>query len=292
MNQQKIAILIDSGTDVPAALIAQYHMYSVPLKIIYQTEEYADGIDITASEVYRRLPEEIPKTSLPDGESILQTFDRIKADGYKKVLVVTISSGLSGTFNMIQLLAQEYHGLDFFCLNTKNISIGSGFFAIYAAQLLQTGTDWDTLKTKLSSGLGKSKVFFCLETLEYLKKGGRIGAVTAALGTALNLKPIISCNTDGVYYTMAKVRGRRQSIEKILELSQEYAQGAARYNIALIASGESALKEAAEIRDIVLAQFPNRNLVIEGELGSCLGVHVGPGLLGIGVHILDETTSE
>ena len=86
----KIAILIDSGTDVPATFQEQYHMFLAPLKIIFQDNEYEDGIDLTASQLYERLPQEIPKTSLPSTETVLRVLDQIRAEGYNKVLVITI----------------------------------------------------------------------------------------------------------------------------------------------------------------------------------------------------------
>ena len=287
MLTDKIAILIDSGTDVPMELIEKYHMFVAPLRIIFQDGEYNDGLDLTASQLYLRLPQEVPKTSLPSAEVVLQALNQIRAEGYNKVLAITISSGLSGTYNMLHLLAKNIKDLDIHVFDTKNIAIGSGFFAIQAAEYIAEGMDWNTLKHTLQTQLPKSKVFFCLDTLEYLQKGGRIGMVTAMLGTALNLKPIISCNEAGVYYTMAKVRGRQQSLKKILDLAVQYAGTSKKYNVALIGSGTLGLHDAASIRDDVLIKLPNRNLFIEGELGCCLGVHVGPGLVGVGVQILD-----
>lgn len=189
-------------------------MFVAPLKIIFRDGEYADGIDLTAAELYQRLPLEIPKTSLPSAETVLQILDQIRSEGYNKVLTVTISSGLSGTNNMLKLLAANIKDLDMYVYDTKNIAIGSGFSAIQAAEYIAGGMDWQTLKLVLDAQTGKSKVFFCLDTLEYLQKGGRIGMVTAMLGTALNLKPVISCNPEGVYYTMAKVRGRQAITQK------------------------------------------------------------------------------
>lgn len=287
MSTDKIAILVDSGTDVPPELIEKYHMFVAPLRIMFSDGEYNDGIDLTAAQLYQRLPQEIPKTSLPSAEIVLQVLDQIRAEGYNKVLAVTISSGLSGTYNMLTLLASNIKDLDIYVYDTRNIAIGSGFSAIQAAEYIAAGMDWHTLKQTMIASTSKSKVFFCLDTLEYLQKGGRIGLVTAMLGTALNLKPIISCNTDGVYYTVAKVRGRQQSLKKVLELAVRFAGNAKKYNIALIGSGQLGLNDAASIRDEVLQKLPNRNLLIEGELGCCLGVHVGPGLVGVGVQILD-----
>lgn len=106
LNKEKIAILVDSCCNVPQEFVDKYGMYVIPLKVLYKDREYMDGVDITAEEVYRGLEKEIPKTSLPSGEHIQKILDRIKADGYEKVIAVTISSGLSGTNNMINLLAK------------------------------------------------------------------------------------------------------------------------------------------------------------------------------------------
>lgn len=287
MSTDKIAILIDSGTDVPPAYIQQYHMFVAPLRIIFNEGEYNDGIDLTASQLYQRLPREVPKTSLPSAELVLQIIEQIRSEGYNKVLAITISSGLSGTYNMLNLLAGNIRDLDIYVYDTKNIAIGSGFSAIQAAKYIEQGMDWKTLKYTMEAETTKSKVFYCLDTLEYLQKGGRIGLVTAMLGTALNLKPIISCNAEGVYYTVAKVRGRQQSLKKVLDMAVQFAGNSKKYNVALIGSGLPGLNDAASIRDQVLQKLPFRDTLIEGELGCCLGVHVGPGLVGVGVQILD-----
>ncbi len=287
MSTDKIAILIDSGTDVPPAYIQQYHMFVAPLRIIFNEGEYNDGIDLTASQLYQRLPREVPKTSLPSAELVLQIIEQIRSEGYNKVLAITISSGLSGTYNMLNLLAGNIRDLDIYVYDTKNIAIGSGFSAIQAAKYIEQGMDWKTLKYTMEAETAKSKVFYCLDTLEYLQKGGRIGLVTAMLGTALNLKPIISCNAEGVYYTVAKVRGRQQSLKKVLDMAVQFAGNSKKYNVALIGSGLPGLNDAASIRDQVPQKLPFRDTLIEGELGCCLGVHVGPGLVGVGVQILD-----
>ena len=190
MNKQKIAIMADSGTDVPPNYRKKYNIYWLPLLINYSDGQYLDGVDIQPHEMYDRLPTEIPKTSLPDRGMVTDLFDQIKADGYEKVLVVTISSGLSGTFNMVRLAAEEYEGLEVSVLDTRNISIGSGLIAIRAAQMVNDeGMEWNELLIRIKHEVPKSKVFFCVDTLKYLQKGGRIGLVSAMLGMSLSIKP-------------------------------------------------------------------------------------------------------
>lgn len=286
MNKEQIAVLVDSCCDVPKKLVEQYGMYVIPLKIIYKNKEYLDGVNITAEDVYRGLDQEVPKTSLPSGELITEIFDSIKAAGYTKVIVITLSSGLSGTNNMLNLMSAHYEGLDFFLLDTKNIAIGAGFHAIQAARYIDKGLAFDEIKEKLRKGVSKCKIFFVVSTLEYLQKGGRIGLVASLFGNALNLKPIISCNEDGIYYTVNKVRGRKQSITKTIELALTYAQGHAHYNIA-IANGD-AKEEAEQIKQQILPKLSNIDIFVEGQVSPALGVHTGPGAIGIAVQILDE----
>ena len=285
MNPNKIAVLIDSCTDVPAALVKEYGMYLIPLKIIYNDREYFDGVDITPEEVYERFSTEIPKTSLPGGEIIQSVFNQIKTDGYTKVIVVTISSGLSGTNNLITLISKQIEGLEIFILDTKDIAIGAGFHAIQAVDLIKQGLSFEEITAKLVADLKKTRLYFVVSTLEYLQKGGRIGLISSMLGTALNLKPIISCNAEGIYYTVNKVRGRNQSLSKCLDLAVAFAEGHSSYNIAV--SNGFAPEEAADIKTRILAQLPNCKLFVEGQISPALGVHTGPGTIGIAVQLLD-----
>lgn len=282
MNNQKIAILVDSGTDVPPNYRSKYDIYWLPLMINYSDRQCRDGMDITPREMYDLLPTEIPKTSLPDGAAIQDMFDRIKADGYEKVFAVTISSGLSGTYNILRMMGEEYEGLDVFVLDSKNISIGAGMLAIRAAQMVNDdGMTWENLLLRMPREVSKSKVFFCLDTLKYLQKGGRIGLVTAMLGTSLHLKPVISCNADGVYYTVAKAMGRARSIQKVIDLAAEFASKAERVEIAVM--NGCAETEALSVRKKTEGTIVNGAVTVAGQIGAALGVHTGPGLIGIGI---------
>lgn len=279
MNKEKIAILVDSGVDIPKNLIEEYNIYVLPLKIIYSDGEYSDGVDISSDDVYSRLQDEIPTTSLPKGSEIQEMFNKIKSDGYEKVLAVTISSGLSGTFNAIRIMADQQKDLEIFVLDTKNISIASGFNAIQAAEYIKEGMDWDTLVKTVTKNLSNSKVFFCVGTLEYLQKGGRIGLVTSILGSTLSLKPIISCNDDGIYYTVAKIIGRKRSLSKAMELAFEFIGDAKEYNLGVVHG--YAEEEANKLKEILISEYPNYSVFVDGQISPALGVHTGPGAIGI-----------
>ncbi len=214
-------------------------------------------------------------------------IDQIKAEGYTHLLAVTLSSNLSGTWNMLTLLGQSIPELTMYALDSKNISIGAGFHAVQAADYIQQGMDWDALIHKLEEDSPKSHLCFCLDTLEYLQKGGRIGLVTATLGSVFNIKPVIYCNLDGVYETIAKTRGRKASIEKLLDTAVEYGKDSRKYNIALVGTGDSGYAAALTIKDELLERLPNVQHFILTKLGCTCCVHTGEGMVGICVQVLD-----
>ncbi|EMF0390076.1 DegV family protein [Enterococcus hirae] len=284
--KNKVAILVDSGTDVPQELIEKYQMYVIPLKIIYKDRVYTDKVDITPEEIYQGLPQEIPGTSLPDGETITKIFEQIKQDGYEKILAVTISSGLSGTYNIVRLIAQQQEELEAYVLDTKNIGIGAGFSAIQAAKWLEEGMEWSLLIERLNELVKQTKVFFNVATLEYLQKGGRIGLVASILGTALKLNPIISCNDEGIYYTVGKARGRKKSLDRTVSYVKERVGTAKVFNLA-VAHGD-AKEEATEMMARLKEEFPQAQQIYFGQISPALVVHTGPGLLGVGVQVLEK----
>lgn len=284
--KNKVAILVDSGTDVPQELIEKYQMYVIPLKIIYKDRVYTDKVDITPEEIYQRLPQEIPETSLPDGETITKIFEQIKQDGYEKILAVTISSGLSGTYNIVRLIAQQQEELEAYVLDTKNIGIGAGFSAIQAAKWLEEGMEWSLLIERLNELVKQTKVFFNVATLEYLQKGGRIGLVASILGTALKLNPIISCNDEGIYYTVGKARGHKKSLDRTVSYVKERVGTAKVFNLA-VAHGD-AKEEATEMMARLKEEFPQAQQIYFGQISPALVVHTGPGLLGVGVQVLEK----
>lgn len=286
MNKEKIAIMVDTCCDVPMDMVKQYGMYVMPLKIIYSNAEYLDRVEITPEEVYERFSEEIPKTSLPSVEQVSVIFDQIRADGFEKVIAITLSSGLSGTYNVVSLVAKEYDDLEIYVLDTKNIAIGSGFHAIQAARYIEAGMKYEDVIQKLQNDLPKSKVFFVVSTLEYLQKGGRIGLVASLFGNALNLKPIISCNEAGIYYTVAKVRGRHQSISKLIDIAKAEAGKYKRYNVAIVHG--DALEAVTQVKEFLKPQLSGMDVFVEGQISPVLGVHTGPGLIGIAIEGIED----
>ncbi|MCQ4794048.1 DegV family protein [Anaerofustis stercorihominis] len=284
--KEKIAIITDSGTDVPKKYVDKYNMYVVPLIVNYNNKSYKDVIDIDIDTICDRLKEEIPTTSLPSIDDIMETFEKVISDGYDKAIVITISSGLSGTYNAMRIASESFEGrLETMLIDTKNIDIGAGFSAIRAGELIEQGCSFKEIKEKLDDAIKNTKVYFCVKTLEYLRKGGRIGLVASVVGTALDLKPVMSCNEDGVYYVVSKARGRKKSLKKALSEAIDYSKKYNKYNVAVV--NVQAEDEAKEIENSIKKEFPNVENVFIGSISPTLAVHTGPGLIGVGVQKID-----
>ena len=286
MKSNSIAVLADSCNDIPQELLEKYQIYTLPLMINYKDASYRDRVDITPEQVYERFQEEIPKTSLPLPETIVETFAKIKADGFDQVIVSAISSGLSGTYQTIKLLAEDIPDMRIAVIDTLNIAIASGFVALYAAEQIEAGLPFDEVVTKTQAAVKKSTILFGVGTLEYLMKGGRIGKVSGILGSALNIKPIISCNEDGIYYSVAKVRGRKQSIQKLIDMTREKLGQHKNYYLSICHGDdyEEMLLMKEQLKDLVAGA----KIYAEGQISPVLGVHTGPGLLGVGIMVLED----
>jgi DegV family protein with EDD domain len=279
---EKIAILTDSGSDVPIEIVKEMGIFVLPLQVNYKNHSYSDGVDIDAQTVYENLTTEVPTTSLPTGQVIADTLKNIEQSGYTHILAVVLSSGLSGTYNIVRLMAEESH-LTTEVIDTKNIGIGSGLSVIKAAQWAKEGISFNELIDKVQKVVIQTKVYFVLNTLEYLQKGGRIGKVSAFLGQTLKLKPVITCDEEGIYTTIAKVRGRKSSLTRIKKIACDYAQNGKIVNIAFVHG--NAFEEITRIKEDVLPKIENVKNVYVGPVSPALGVHTGPGLIGIAVQI-------
>lgn len=277
---EKIAILTDSACDLTEDIINKYNIKLVPFRIIYKEKEYEDKITISADEVYKNLTTEIPTTSLPSTERVDQILKALIEEGYTHVIVINISSNLSGTSNSIRLLLENYPSLTSHVFDTKTLSLAEGVIVIEAAKMLENGSSFNEIINALPSFRQKSHLYFTLNTLEYLKKGGRIGKVAGTIGEILKLKPVIHVTDEGVYETYAKARGRKQSITILLDLLNEYLNKG-KCNIWIVEG--DAKEDCASLYEL-LKNNPNINKLNTITLSPALGVHTGPGLIGFAIY--------
>jgi DegV family protein with EDD domain len=286
MSDERIAIIVDSCTDVVADEIRRHHMYVLPLHVNFSDGSYRDGVDISPEEVYARMVDEIPTTSLPSPQEIEKVFRQVVADGYTHAIAVTISSGLSGTYETVRMIASRIEGLECEVIDTKNIGLGAGFTAIAAGDLIQQKLPFAAFRQRLLAIARNTKVFYSVATLKYLKLGGRIGELTYLMGSLLDMTPIISCNEKGVYYAVKKVRGKKTALNKMVKLAQQFASGFKRYNVAVFHG--CARERAQEVLVHIGELFPEASRVFEGQISPALGVHTGPGLVGVCIQGLSD----
>ena len=288
MNPQKIALLTDSCVDLSPRMIEENHIFVVPLRILCQDGEYRDGVDIHGADIYARLRAgELPPTSLPAAEDVGQAFRRIVEGGYDGVIAVMLSSGLSGTYNLVRILAEECRGkLPVRVFDSLSGSLGQGLTVLQAAEDIRNGMGWEELTERRAPQLiAGAHPFFSVDTLEYLQKGGRIGKVTATAGMLLQIKPLLTFAPDGQLTSVAKVRGRHQVIDKLVELTVKACSGHKRYNLAVANGG--AADEMALVREKLVAALPNYDHIWEGEIDGTLSVYIGDGVLGAAIQVLD-----
>ena len=288
MSPQKIALLTDSCADISPELARQHHIYVVPLRILCKDGEYQDGVDIRNADIYERLRSgELPKTSLPSTEEIGKLVRQIVEDGHDGIIAVMMSSGLSGTYNLARLVAEECEDrIPMRAYDSASASLGLGMTLLQLAEDIESGMSWEELtERRVPRLMSGSFAFFSVDTLEYLLKGGRIGKVTATAGALLQIKPVLSFAEDGQLKSVAKARGRNQVIDKLVELAVKACGDHKRYNLAVANGG--APEEMARVREKLTAALPDYDHIWEGEIDGTLSVYIGDGILGAAVQVLD-----
>ena len=275
---QKIAILTDSASDISLELMKEYDIRLTPFRIIYSYGEFEDKITITPEEVYEALPKEIPTTSLPSTEKIEKMLQELEADGYTHVISINLSSKFSGTGNSIRLLLEDHPKLTYYIYDTKTLTMAEGAIVLEAAKMVRAGKSFEEIIEALPKFREKVDCYFTLNTLEYLKKGGRIGKIAGTVGELINIKPIIWVGDDGVYHTHSKIRGRKQALSKLEKILTDYMEKYnCKYNLWILHGGSP---QDCETFYNTVKDFPNIENIHTGQIGPALGVHTGPGLIG------------
>lgn len=276
-----IAVLTDSSSDLPQALIASHdNVAVVPAVVTFDNQEYLDRVTMTPAEFYQRLrvSDTLPKTASPAPAAIIQAIAQLIDRGYTQIVAFTVAGVLSATQQSFQLAAAQFPQAQIKVFDTKSVGIGSGLQAAYALKLIDEGVTWENLIQNLTSSIKNSHVYFYIPTLKYLRAGGRIGRVAGLVGSALKLKPVISCDTEGTYYPIAKSRSEHKALTKMIALATD---SFADTDLIAVAYGDH-LERAQQLASLV-EQTTHRPVDFIGDISPALGVHVGPDLLGIGV---------
>ena len=272
-----IGIATDSASDIPEALVQKYDIGMIPLRIRFEDHEYRDRFEIDSDEVYKMLSLEIPKSSMPSVEDIYAVWDDIADRGYQELLQVTISSGLSGTYQTFCLCAKEYTRMKVTVYDTKTLSMAQGLMTLRAAEIIEEGGNIAQAIKEMDIIRSDMQACYVVKTLEYLRKGGRIGKIEGAVGQLLHICPIISVNSDGVYFAESRARGYKKAVAYMRDEFQRRFAGQP-VRVAVVHGGalQAANELAQELNDIA-----NVKQMYIASVSPVLGAHTGPGLLGI-----------
>ncbi len=286
MRTEKIALLTDSCADIPVEVARKNHIYVVPFTITFDEGSYQDGVDIFPDDVYRRQPNETIKTSLPSGAVIEDTLHKIKEDGYTKVIAIMLSSGLSGGYQIVRMLGEEDEDLEVAAFDSMSASLGEGVMVLTVARWIEEGRSWEDMLALMPRMMKNVYPYFSVDTLEYLKRGGRIGKITAMAGTALGIKPILAFEQSGELTSIHKVRGRQAAMKKLVQVAVSNLQPNKRYNIMWAHGGTP--EEGAQIAEMLREAAPDFQQEFFGEVDCTLAAYVGPRLIGAAVQVLDD----
>jgi DegV family protein with EDD domain len=272
-------IVTDSAVDLPEEMFAQYGVERMPLLINFGTESLRSGLDIQPEEFYRRLaadPDHLPTTAQPSVGEFVELYRRVgQAD--KDIVSLHVSSGLSGTINSAAQAAKQCPELNITLIDTKTLSAAEGFQIVAAAQAIRRGWPLEELKQRVQEVADQTDIFFTLDTLHYLQKGGRIGRVQAMAGALLNLKPVITVDKGpGTYITVAKGRSMSKSIALIADQVHEKMKNCPAWVHVLHTNSPD---QAQALHDLIQTRLPNARLT-RGQIVPVLGVHTGPGCVG------------
>lgn len=273
----KVALVTDSTADLPKALREELGIQAVPLYVNLGGRVYRDWEEITPNEIFQkvRAGEAFPTTSQPSPEDFVKAYERAleRAD---HVLSVHISARLSGTVQSAELAAQNFPGR-VTVFDSQGASLGIGMMVLRAHELLAEGASLEAVLEELKRIRADHFVRFSVATLEFLKRGGRIGGAQALLGTLLGIKPILTLK-EGRVEAAGRARGERKAKEEILKGFKAWGEGRKRIRAFFLYGGEEGAVE--ELKAMVLQSGLPVEEVLTGELGAVISSHTGPGTYG------------
>ncbi len=275
---RRIAVVTDSTSDLPHDLAKEHGIRIIPQVLIMGTKTWRDGVDIDPPAFYELLQTspDFPASSQPSVADFREAFEELAkdADGIAAILV---SDELSGTINSARMAKESLPDVPIEIVDTRAVSAQLGFIAIAAAQAAAAGADLQTVADTARAMIGEVGIYFVVDTLEDLHRGGRIGAAARLFGTALNLKPLLAIK-DGMVHPVTKVRSRRKALETLFQLLDEELAGKEGIHMAVL--HVAAPEEAARLAEQLVERFDPVEM-LHTECGPVVGTHAGPGTVGV-----------
>ena len=277
----KIAIVTDSTAYLPPGLIQKHKLTITPLVVIWGEETFEDGVDIQPSQFYTRLKtaKVMPSTSQATPATMVAAFESLITQDYDEILGIFLSSNLSGTIDSaIQAKDLMQKGAEKVTIvDSKTTAMALGFQVLAVANAIEDGANLGDAVALAEKARANTGVFFAVDTLEFLHRGGRIGGAQRFLGTALNMKPVLTLQ-DGRVEALERIRTKKKAHNRVLELITEQVQG--KDNIRLATLSANAEVDAKALLENAEKQL-NPIETIFTEISPVLGTHVGPGTVGL-----------
>jgi DegV family protein with EDD domain len=280
----KIAIVTDSTSDIPKDLLESKDLTAIPLSVIFKEATYLDdGKEITIEDFYTKLKTEddLPTTTQPTPKDFVETYTSL-LENYDSILSVHISKKMSGTINSAELAKQQMPDADIEIFDSELVHMPLGFLALEAAKMAKDGKSRNEIVEALSALRSKIKVLFVPSTLEYLKKGGRIGKAKGLIASLLEIKPILTINAGEVSQFKTTRRWNQAKIELVNSMETMITDPS---KLTVSIGDSDAVEDAQEMEDRIREKFSPKK-IMRVKIGAVVGTHLGPG--GIGITFYEE----
>jgi DegV family protein with EDD domain len=279
-----VHVVTDSSCDLPADLAADLNINIVPLTIRFGNEEFIDRTELSTAEFWTRCAnsDTLPETAAPAPGQFEQAYRSAATNGATSVIVISLSSALSATMQSAQLAARTITNdpninLDVRVIDSRTLTMGLGTIVLACARAAREGADIGQVEALAHDLISRTRVFAALDTLDNLKKGGRIGNAKALLATALSIKPIIDV-TGGVVEQAGKQRTRSKALAHLVDKVQSYHGNIE--NLAVLHA------DCSDV-DLFVEMLGHSNSIVIGEIGPVIGTHGGRGTIGVAFQVID-----
>jgi DegV family protein with EDD domain len=281
----KIHIVTDSGSDLPVEVRERLGISVVPLTVQFADEIFRDGEEISTTQFYERLQngDVMPSTCQPSPADFVRVYENVAEPG-DTIISIHLSSKMSGTYQSAVLAGTMLDSsIKVHTIDTKCASLGAGMVAIAGAEAVQAGEELDDILSRIQNTIEQLAVYFVVDTLEYLKKNGRIGLASALFGTLLNIKPVLTLD-DGVVAPFEKIRGKSKALKRIQELMDEMKEAYPEQKLRIGISHSNSVDEATSLAKRLQEQVEVDGEILISFIGPTIGVHTGPGTIALFVY--------
>ena len=276
----KLAVITDSSAFLQAETLRKEDLFVLDIPVNIDGQEYVEDVNLTAQEFYEKMASasELPKTSQPSIAKLDEILSSLKAKGYTHALGLFLSSGISGFYQNIQYMKDEYEGVTIAFPDTRITSAPLGYMVESVFRWAEQGEEFTTILDQLENQIQKTSAFIMVDDLDHLVKGGRLSNGAAILGNLLSIKPILYFNDQGVIEVYEKVRTEKKATKRLVEIVKE-ATANGNYQITVIHG--NAPQKATDLRQLLIDGGVTTDVSI-ATFGSVIGTHLGEGSIALG----------